>query len=49
MIFRACPVTPSAGYANNARNVYTGGSLYDLGAYYGCFGVRPDLVENATE
>lgn len=49
MIFRECPVTPYAGYAYNARNVNTGGSLYNDSAYNGDSGVRPDLVENATE
>lgn len=49
MIFRVCPVTPYAGNAYNARLVGTGGSLYNSYAYYGYLGVRPDLVENATE
>lgn len=42
-------ITPSAGYAGYARIVYSDGSLnnrYDWGGYCG---VRPDLVENATE
>ena len=34
-------VTPSAGSAYGARNVYTGGSLGASGAYYGNYGVRP--------
>lgn len=34
-------VTPSAGYANNARYVYTDGSLNSYNAYYGYGGVRP--------
>ena len=49
MIFRECPVTPNAGNANNARNVNTDGSLNNNNAYNGNNGVRPDLVENATE
>lgn len=41
--------TPYAGYAYYVRYVYSGGSLgYDY-AYNGHYGVRPDLVENATE
>lgn len=35
--------------ANNARNVNTDGSLNNNNAYNGNNGVRPDLVENATE
>lgn len=34
-------VTPYAGSANLARHVYTGGSLGNRSAYYGCDGVRP--------
>lgn len=34
-------VTPYAGYAYYARNVYTAGSLDDSNAYYGHYGVRP--------
>lgn len=49
MIFRECPVTPNASNANNARNVNTDGSLNNNNAYNGNNGVRPDLVENATE
>lgn len=49
MIFRAWPVTPNASNANNARNVNTDGSLNNNNAYNGNNGVRPDLVENATE
>ena len=49
MIFRVCPVTPHASYAYYARVVYADGSLDNYGAYYGYSGVRPDLVENATE
>lgn len=49
MIFREWPVTPNAGNANNARNVNTDGSLNNNNAYNGNNGVRPDLVENATE
>lgn len=49
MIFRACPVPPNASNANNARNVNTDGSLNNNNAYNGNNGVRPDLVENATE
>lgn len=49
MIFRVCPVTPYAGYANYARNVNTDGSLNYYDACLGGCGVRPDLVENATE
>ena len=41
--------TPYAGYANNVRNVNSDGSLSDGNAYDGNNGVRPDLVENATE
>ena len=47
--FRERPVTPNAGNANNARNVNTDGSLNNNNAYYGNYGVRPDLVENVTE
>ena len=46
---RERPVTPNAGNANNARNVNTDGSLNNDDAYYGYYGVRPDLVENVTE
>ena len=49
MIFRVCPVTPNAGNAYPARNVNTDGSLNNNNAYNGNNGVRPDLVENATE
>lgn len=49
MIFREWPVTPYASYAYGARFVCTGGSLNYSYAYGGCGGVRPDLVENATE
>lgn len=49
MVFRVWPVTPNAGSASNARYVGTGGSLNNGIAYYGNYGVRPDLVENATE
>lgn len=49
MIFRVCPVTPCAGNAYNARNVNSDGSLNNNNAYNGNNGVRPDLVENATE
>lgn len=49
MIFRECPVTPYASYADIARFVYTDGSLHNYDAYRGIRGVRPDLVENATE
>lgn len=41
--------TPNAGNANNVRNVNSDGSLGDNYAYNGHYGVRPDLVENATE
>lgn len=41
--------TPNAGNANNVRNVNSDGSLSYNYAYYGFSGVRPDLVENATE
>ena len=34
-------VTPNAGYAYYARFVYTDGSLYNSGASYGHYGVRP--------
>lgn len=36
-------ITPNAGYAYNARNVYTDGSLYYDSAWYGNYGVRPAL------
>lgn len=49
MIFREWPVTPYAGNAYYARNVGAGGRLNYHGAYNGNYGVRPDLVENATE
>lgn len=49
MIFRVWPVTPNASFANNARSVNTDGSPYNGNAYRGHIGVRPDLVENATE
>lgn len=40
---------PYAGHADYVRGVASGGSL-DWGyAYGGTRGVRPDLVENATE
>lgn len=41
--------TPNAGNANNVRNVNSDGGLGDSNAYNGLGGVRPDLVENATE
>lgn len=41
--------TPYAGNAYNARNVNSDGSLSNNNAYNGYYGVRPDLVENATE
>lgn len=41
--------TPNAGNANNVRNVNSDGSLRSDSAYNGNNGVRPDLVENATE
>lgn len=41
--------TPNAGNANNVRNVNSDGSLSNNNAYNGNNGVRPDLVENATE
>ena len=41
--------TPNAGNANNVRNVNSDGSLNWNNVYYGNYGVRPDLVENATE
>ena len=49
MIFRVCPVTPNASYAGYARVVNTGGSRDYNYACNGYHGVRPDLVENATE
>ena len=49
MLFRVCPVTPNASDANYARSVSTDGSLNNNNAYNGNNGVRPDLVENATE
>lgn len=41
--------TPNAGNANNVRNVNSDGGLDGGYAYGGAGGVRPDLVENATE
>lgn len=41
--------TPYAGNAYSVRYVASDGSLYWNYAYYGYHGVRPDLVENATE
>lgn len=41
--------TPYAGYANYVRIVYSDGGLGNGDAYSGNNGVRPDLVENATE
>lgn len=41
--------TPNAGNANNVRNVISDGGLHWGNAYHGYYGVRPDLVENATE
>lgn len=41
--------TPNAGNAYNVRYVYSDGSLSNTTASYGGRGVRPDLVENATE
>lgn len=41
--------TPNAGNANYVRNVNSDGSLSNNNAYNGNNGVRPDLVENATE
>lgn len=41
--------TPNAGNAHDVRYVNSGGSLDWSDAYYGYDGVRPDLVENATE
>ena len=41
--------TPNAGNANNVRTVNSDGSLSNNNAYNGNNGVRPDLVENATE
>ena len=49
MIFRVWPVTPYASNAYNARYVNTDGSLGHISACSGLRGVRPDLVENATE
>ena len=42
-------VSAAAGNANNVRNVNSDGSLSNNNAYNGNNGVRPDLVENATE
>ena len=36
-------ITPSAGYANRARLVYSDGSLGHYNAWYGNRGVRPAL------
>ena len=41
--------TPYAGNAYHMRNVNSDGSLNGNNAYDGYYGVRPDLVENATE
>ena len=41
--------TPNAGNANNVRNVNSDGGLGWGNACNGSNGVRPDLVENATE
>ena len=41
--------TPNAANENNVRNVNSDGSLSNNNAYNGNNGVRPDLVENATE
>lgn len=41
--------TPNAGDANGVRGVNSDGSLSNNNAYDGHYGVRPDLVENATE
>lgn len=41
--------TPYAGNANYVRYVNSDGSLSNNNAYNGNNGVRPDLVENATE
>lgn len=41
--------TPNAGNAYYVRNVNSDGSLSNNNAYNGNNGVRPDLVENATE
>ena len=41
--------TPNAGNANNVRNINSDGGLSWNYAYNGGRGVRPDLVENATE
>jgi hypothetical protein len=41
--------TPHAGYAYRVRFDLSVGSLSGGVAYYGSYGVRPDLVENATE
>ena len=41
--------TPHAGHANGVRYVDSDGSLDWDFAYGGGSGVRPDLVENATE
>ena len=41
--------TPYAGDAYGVRSVSSDGSLSNNNAYNGNNGVRPDLVENATE
>ena len=41
--------TPLAGNAYGVRRVISDGSLHWYDAYGGDGGVRPDLVENATE
>ena len=43
-------ITPNAGHSNNARNVYTNGTLYNSDACIGYRGVRPALyVESEIE
>ena len=41
--------SPNSGNANNVRNVNSDGNLNNNNAWNGNNGVRPDLVENATE
>ena len=41
--------TPRAGNASSVRRANSDGSLSNNNAYNGNNGVRPDLVENATE
>lgn len=37
-----------AGSANNARRVYTDGTLNRVNAYYGLYGLRPASMDRPT-